>query len=147
MDTIFFQQLEMLLDCATSNNKESVIVGDFNIDMLGDGSLKERLNRVMNTYQNTLHIHEPTRKTETSSTLLDHTWTSNPECKKQLGAVKTGISDHYMVYEVHMHKTNLQQGDQQHLTKQYRSFKNFHKDAYENKYAQKGESKHRLFLD
>ncbi len=56
MDTIFFEQLEMLLDCATSNNKESVIVGDFNIDMLGDGSLKERLNRVMSTYQHTLHI-------------------------------------------------------------------------------------------
>ncbi len=60
MDTIFFQQLEVLLDCATCNNKESVIVGDFNIDMLGDGSLNERLNRVMNTYQHTLHIHEPT---------------------------------------------------------------------------------------
>ncbi len=58
MDTIFIEQLEMLLDCATSNNKESIIVGDFNIDMLGDGNIKERLNRVMNTYQHTLHIHE-----------------------------------------------------------------------------------------
>ncbi len=66
MDTIFFEQLEILLDCATSNNKESVIVGEFNIDILGDGSLKKRLNRVMNTYQHTLHIHEPNREADTS---------------------------------------------------------------------------------
>ncbi len=79
MDTIFFGQHDMIFYCATSNNKESVIVGDFNIDMLGDGSFKERLNRVMNIYQHTLHIHKPTRETDTSSTLLDHIWTSNPE--------------------------------------------------------------------
>ncbi len=89
MGTIFFEQLEILLDCATNNNKESIIVGDFNIDMLGDGSLKEILNRVMNTYQHTLHIHEPTRETDTSSTLLDHIWTSNPEYIKQSGVEKT----------------------------------------------------------
>ncbi len=46
--------------------------------------------------------------------------------------MKTSISDNYMVYAVHRHKTNHQQGDQQHLTTiQYRSFKNFDQDAYE----------------
>ncbi len=41
------------------------------------------------------------------------------------------LSDHYMVYAVHHHKTNHRQGDQQHLTTQYRSFKNFNQYAYE----------------
>ncbi len=75
--------------------------------------------------------NKPKNKNDTSSTLLDHIWTSNPEYIKQSGVVKTGISDHYMVYAVHQHKTNHQQGDQQHLTIQYRSFKNFDQDAYE----------------
>ncbi len=69
----------------------------------------------MNTYQHTLHIHEPTRETDTSNALLDHVWSSNPEYIKQSGVVKTGISDHYMVFTVHQHKTNNHQGDQQHL--------------------------------
>ncbi len=41
--------------------------------------------------------------------------------------MKTSISDQYMVYAVHRHNTN----HQQHLTIQYRSFKNFDQDAYE----------------
>ncbi len=45
--------------------------------------------------------------------------------------MKTGISDHYMVYAVHRHKSNHRQGDEQHLTIQYRSFKNFDPNAYE----------------
>ncbi len=63
--------------------------------------------------------------------MLDHIWTSSQEYIKQSGVVKTDISDHYMVYAVHRHKTNYQQGDQQYLTIQYRSFKNFDQDAYE----------------
>ncbi len=55
-------QPQKLFDCATSNNRKSIIVGDFN-DMLCYSSVKERLIRVMNTYQHTLHIHEPTRET------------------------------------------------------------------------------------
>ena len=45
-------------------------------------------------------ITEPTRVTETSKTLIDVNFTSNPAITVDSGIVETRISDHYLVFAV-----------------------------------------------
>jgi hypothetical protein len=63
-----------------SDHQEIYLLGDLNCDMLDSSShVTKRLNLLIESYQLSQVITQPTRVTQSSSTLLDVCITSNPE--------------------------------------------------------------------
>jgi len=106
-------------------NKETIILGDFNCDHLNETSNDGNtvLLKVLNTiYGFEQLINEPTRTTQTSSTLIDLVLTNHPEKITKSGVVQLGISDHDLIYCVRKINRNLKHG---HKEINYRNFKSF----------------------
>ena len=129
-DVQFFDSLEHLIDCAAANNRESILLGDINIDMLTNNNLSHKLNTVMTRYQHSLHVHEPTRVTPHSSTLIDHIWSTDSQHIHQACVVSSGISDHHLVLIVRRHTNITQHQKQKHAQVSYKSYKRFNSETY-----------------
>lgn len=74
-----------------------------NCDLLNpDGGAKDgcALIDLMEVYRLSSLIKEPTRITNTSTSLIDVTFTSRPRSFLSSGVYDTGISDHSLVYAV-----------------------------------------------
>jgi hypothetical protein len=116
----FEQLLKNLEDC----NKESIILGDFDCNILAkeiDAHASTILS-LYNEYQHTQLIDNPTRVTENSSTLIDHL-ISNMLAHK---VITTGVSnitiiDNYLIYAIHR---NMPQRERPRLieTRNYKDF-------------------------
>ena len=75
------------------------ITGDLNCNLLKPGCFKAAALLDFCKSVNLLQlINEPTRVTETSSTLLDVIITSNINLVESFGVLPCHISDHYLVY-------------------------------------------------
>ena len=91
----FIEKLDELLLIINKSNKDSIILGDFNIDLSKDYSTK-------NNFINTLHscsfyptINIPTRVTDSSRTVIDNIITNIHNTKFESGVLMYDISDHY----------------------------------------------------
>ena len=104
-----FRQLEECMQVLDSENKEIVLLGGTNCDILlnysdGDSlnsNLPTRLMRILELYDLfSFHqlIKRGTRETLESSTLIDHIATTNKSNIVTSGVHETSICDHYMVY-------------------------------------------------
>ena len=98
-----FQEFEKLLQYIDLEDKESIILGDLNCDLIpeftNDCNTNE-LNFVTNMYQYKQLIQEPTRVTRNTKSLIDHLFTNKPENIILTGVSKIAISDHYLIYGV-----------------------------------------------
>ena len=83
-------------------NKELHILGDLNCNMLKNVTNQptKTLNEILETYQLSQLITEPTRIIANSCTLIDHHITSTPEKIVRSGVIHTGISDHSLIYGI-----------------------------------------------
>ena len=73
-------------------------------------------------------INEPTRITETSSTMIDHIFTNTPDKIICSGVSHVGISDHSLIYAFRKVSTGLH--NKGHSTVNYRKFKNFNLENF-----------------
>ncbi|CAB3997753.1 Hypothetical predicted protein [Paramuricea clavata] len=93
---------EIFLQNIDKENKEIIITGDFNIDLMPsetDNSKAKRLKELLNTYQLSQVIKKPTRTTESTKTLLDLIICKTDDPKTATtDVVELGISDHNLVY-------------------------------------------------
>ena len=74
------------------------MVGDLNCDLLVSSSKSRTLNNLCTSLNMNQFTTQPTRVTETSKSLIDVIFTSNPATIVDSGAVETHISDHYLVF-------------------------------------------------
>ena len=83
-------------------DKEFHILVDLNCNILTNtlNQPTKKLKEILETYQLSQHITEPTRVTANSCTLIDHYITSTPEKIIHSGVIHTGISDHSINYGV-----------------------------------------------
>ena len=104
-------------------NKELILVGDLNCDVnkLAPDSQTHKLQTLCSLYQLTQVINEPTRITETTSTLIDLILTNKPEYISTGGVLHLGISDHSLVYAVR----KLKLPKSRPTIKEVRDFKHF----------------------
>ena len=84
-------------------NKESILMGDFNCDwsklvINSAASHTVRMATSANTYQFEQMIKEPTRVTAISRTLIDLAFCNKPEMITMSGVDHIGISDHSLIY-------------------------------------------------
>ena len=78
---------------------ETMLLGDFNICIL------QKSNSIFKAYANISKlfdldqiITEPTRITDTTTSLLDHILCNNKEKNCQSGTISIGLSDHFLTY-------------------------------------------------
>ena len=91
--------IECLIASLESVNKESIIMGDTSCDFLDPSNNNTKnLKRILNSFELTQLIKEPTRTTETTKTIIDHIITNKPNIVSNSGVVSCGISDHDEVF-------------------------------------------------
>ena len=95
--TDFSQSLSSIVERINSENKDVIIVGDTNIDLIKSNTNKETSDFLDCMISNDLFpkITIPTRVTHTSATLIDHIYTNNKNPTTIAGTLKTDISDHF----------------------------------------------------
>ena len=95
-----FDHVETLISRIDPKNKECIIIGDTNCNLLSefpDNSTKH-LTKLLQTYNFTQLIDEPTRTTADTETLIDHVITNRPDANFEYGVITCGISDHDVAY-------------------------------------------------
>ena len=96
---VFHKQLQWIIwrtvkQCIKAS-KEIIILGDFNIDY--NKADNRDFKSLLNIFRLKQVITEPTRTTETSSTLIDLIITNRPENKMNKGVFPNSIADHDMI--------------------------------------------------
>ena len=95
-----FDLFNTLIENIDGENKEFILVGDFNCDLLAvnKSTLKNRFLDTLNLFQVNQVIEEPTRITSHTQTLLDLFIANKPENIIYSGVIQLGISDHSLIY-------------------------------------------------
>ncbi len=131
-----FNYFETLLGKLDAEQVEYYVMGDLNCN-LSSPTLDHNstlLNNITNLYNLHQLINEPTRITESSSTLLDVIFTNMPDKIVCSGVSHIGISDHSLVYAFRKLSTGLSRKG--HSTVSYRNFKNFNSSSFRNDICQ-----------
>ena len=115
-----------LADLIGLPKNDTLLLGDFNIDMLKSQNAWDCSLQLFGLEQ---FIKQPTRITASTATLLDHIYSNCPENVKDASVGDLSISDHFPVTCNWLLKIpiDLKNG---HTTTTFRSFKNFNKDAF-----------------
>ena len=97
----WFDRAEKLVSEIDSENKECILAGDMNCDMLHTRDNDTRhIKRIYGTYQFKQMITEVTRVTSDTRTLIDHIASNKPDRISSGGVISCGISDHGAVFVV-----------------------------------------------
>ncbi|XP_061185217.1 uncharacterized protein LOC133193275 [Saccostrea echinata] len=108
------------------DDTEIILAGDFNIDLMKDPP--QYWTSALEEFGFSQIITVPTRITSTSSTLIDHFYTTKPENICETSVPPIAISDHYPVCLTR--KTNCIQRNGKHTEIQYRDFKKFNENKF-----------------
>lgn len=115
-----------MMDAVLLESKETVILGDFNIDLLKPH--KPWSDKIDLLYLSQL-IQTPTRVTSTSKTLIDHIYVSEKRNILETCVPVFGCSDHYPVCLTWSRK-GIKIPKAGHKTITYRSFSKFNEDNF-----------------
>ncbi len=113
-------------ESAHSENKEIILMGDFNIDLIKNENKK--WSNFIDNVNLTQMVHSPTRICESSETLIDHIYTTNPENLTNCHVPVYAISDHYPIC-LNRRIHNKAKKDN-HIEIKYRCFKRFNEDNF-----------------
>ncbi len=93
-----------------------------------EGELPKRWLKIIDKYQFTQIINEPTRVTDNSQTCIDHIYVTNPEHVRKTKVPHIGLSDHYPACYVRKHHATYHTGE--HNMMKFRSYKDFNEEAF-----------------
>ena len=98
----FFVEFEKMVGSLDAKNLEFFILGDLNLnlDQSSESSNKNTLNEIFDIYGLDQLIQEPTRVTESSSSLIDLCFTNSLTTVVDSGVTHLSISDHSLIYVV-----------------------------------------------
>ena len=101
-------------------------MGDFNIDLRS--CTNHKWLNLLQLFDLSQLVTEPTRVTQTSSSLIDHVYSSNPENISECFVPFYSISDHFPVCLTR--KISCKVTKSEHTTSSYRCFKNFNEAMF-----------------
>ena len=104
-----------------------IIMGDFNIDLKSNQNRKWQ--NLIQLFDLSQLMSQPTRVTETTSTIIDHIYTSDPDVIIECFVSHHAVSDHFPVCITR--KIN-KAAKSEHITTSYRCFKLFNENAFIN---------------
>ena len=115
------------LSIAQSTGLEMIIMGDFNIDLKSNQNRKWQ--NLIQLFDLSQLMSQPTRVTETTSTIIHHIYTSNPDVIIECFVSHNVVSDHFPVCIIR--KLN-EAAKSEHITTSYRCFKLSNENAFKN---------------
>ena len=124
---VFIQSLEPILEKAFMEDKEIILVGDFNIDYTHGFDEHSEWRYFMESFSLQQMVNSPTRITDTTSTIIDHVYMSHPDRSAKLEVKCISASDHFPVCFTHK-KYNIKKN--KHTLIEYRSHKTFNENAF-----------------
>ena len=90
--------MQEMVEYGIQEKKPTIMMGDFNCDMLRSNSSTVRLTMMMSEYGLTQMVNCPTRVTANSSTQIDLLFTTDVELLERVGCEEPGLSDHDLIY-------------------------------------------------
>ena len=114
------------LSIAQTTDLEIILMGDFNFDF--GINLNKKWHNLIELFDLTQFVSKPTRVTESSSTIIDHIYSTNPGNIIESFVPSLSISDHFPI--CFTRKINNKIRKTKHITTRYRSFKNFNEDSF-----------------
>ena len=135
-DADYYDRLESnILNSSSFFQQESYLLGDFNTNMFTknntSSTLYSHLSNFMNMFNMRQIIKEPTRITNSSSSLLDLILTTDSDRITQSGVIDFGISDHSAIFCTR--KINKGCKINSHNTCKVRCMKNFDQKVFVDK--------------
>ena len=122
----WFDNFTIMMDAVTLENKEFMLLGDFNIDLLKPQTQWAHLYQMFNLHQ---LIDKATRITETSKTLIDHIYVLSKHNIIETCSPISGCSDHSPVCITWLKKgTRIPKSG--HKVIQYRCYRNFDENSF-----------------
>ena len=115
-----------MMDKVGTENNNILLLGDLNIDLLDNNNdwmalfSSFCLNQIINV---------PTRITNTTSTLIDHIYTSNLGFISEVCVPVSGLSDHFPTFCT-LNWKNIKITQKDHNTRYYQKFKDFDEKAF-----------------
>ena len=116
------------LSIAQSTGLEIILMGDFNIDCTS--CINKKWQNLVQLFDLSQLVSEPTHITETTSTLIDHIYTTHQENITECFVAHYAISDHFPVCITR--KVNKKISKKDHTTTTFRCFKHFDESAFLN---------------
>ena len=120
---------EEFIDSLLNEDKEFILLGDFNKDLLNIDTEREWGNFTTSLGLNQL-VNEPTRVINKSQTLIDHIYTNTEENIQRVHVERLCLRDHYEVFCNRKSQSNISKNSHQTIT--YRSFRNFEESRFLN---------------
>ena len=114
------------ISIAQTTGLEILMMGDFNIDMKVSANIKWQ--NLINLFDLTQLVTEPTRITPTSATIIDHVYTSHPENIINCSVSSISLSDHFPIRFTC--KINNKIPKHKHITTSYRCYKHFDENLF-----------------
>lgn len=134
--TDLFSSYESFIDKVDSLDLEYYLLGDLNCNLASstpDANTRHLLE-ISDLYGLNQLINEPTRVTESSSTLIDLIFTNHADKVSCSGVSHIGISDHSLVYVYRKLSSDLSSKGHSYIS--YRNFRNFNRDNFRNEISQ-----------
>ena len=133
-DIDIFNDFELFLFKCDIEDKELILLGDLNCDFskVPQDFCTRKLQTLCSLYQLTQIINEPTRVTETTSSLIDVILTNTPENISTSGVLHIGVSDHSLVYTIRKFKLSTFRP----TVKEVRDFKHFSDSQFRSDLSQ-----------
>ena len=103
-DREFCKHLNVMVELAASKGKETILLCDFNCYVKSSGHGVAELISMATEFNLDQTIQEPTRVTENTEPMIDLLYTSCPEHFSDTGCAPVAMSDHHMIYGVHMER-------------------------------------------
>ena len=117
---------EQEVSIAQTTGLEIILMGDFNIDY--KSCINRKWFNMVQLFDLTQLVSEPTRITETSATIIDHVYTNRPQNVTECFISHFSISDHFPV--CFTRKVNCKVTKNEHVTTTYRCFKQFEESVF-----------------
>ena len=123
----FSDDLNRLLQNMNLDRSPCIIVGDLNINLLSQHDKSKDFLRMTESYGLRQLITDPTRVTNTTSSLIDHIYTNISSHNIQSGCIVVEISDHFPVFAI-FENLNCVEVKKKRITR--RNFRNFSLDSF-----------------
>ena len=123
----FNDRFENFIDHVMREEKEIILIGDFNKNLINE-EIETEWSNFTTSLGLSQFISVPTRVTETSSTLIDHIYKNCEENISRVHVGKPSLNDHYAIFG--NRKLNSQIRNKEHHTITYRSFRHFDENLF-----------------
>ena len=126
----YFDNIVENIELASSTNMQIIILGDLNFNYQIDESLSSNaIHLIANLFQMSQIIKELTRKTPTTSTLLDVILTPVPDRHTKTKVIKTAFRDHYSLFTT-IYTDQRRQRNELHNLVKFCDYKYFNEEAF-----------------